>query len=104
MTYTQLFLRFLKQNNVYHLFLYNICNKKESSKLYNLYDFKSINNVLVLNFLTTPFIWNNTKQGHLFWAKLYDKWDNAIRPHVEYYTRGHDNVTDYKKIIKMLNL
>ena len=104
MTYTQLFIRFLKENNAYHLLLYNICNRKENSKLYNLYDFKSINNVLVLNFLTTPFIWNNTKQGHLFWAKLYNKWDNAIRPHVEYYTRGHDNVTDYKKIIKMLNL
>ena len=104
MTYTQLFIRFLKQNNAYHLFLYNICNRKENSKLYNLYDFKSINNVLVLNFLVNPFIWNKTKQGHMFWAKLYDKWNNAIRVHVGFSKRGCDNVIDYEIIIKKLIL
>lgn len=104
MTYKQLFIRFLKQNNAYHLFLYNICNRKENATFYNLYDLKSINNVLALNFLTNPFIWNNTKQGHLFWAKLYDKWNIAIREHVGYSKRGYDNVTDYEKIIKRLKL
>ena len=105
MTYTQLFLRFLKLNNAYHLFVYNIRNRKENSKINNcLYDFNTINNVSVLNFLVNPFIWNKTKQGHFFWVKLYEKWDNAIRPYVGYSKRGYDIVTDYEEIIKKLNL
>ena len=90
MTYTQLFIRFLKENNAYHLFLYNICNRKENSKLYNLYDFKSINNVLALNFLANPFIWHNTKQGYDFWYNINAKWRDILRN-----TLGNNTMTLY---------
>ena len=104
MTYLQLFLRFLKQNHAYHLFLYNMCNEKENPRLCTLYDFKSINNTLVINFIVNPFIWSNTNEGYFFWSNLYDKWDNLIRPYVGYSKRGYDIVTDYEKIIKKLIL
>ena len=102
MTYTQLFLRFLKQNNVYYLFSHNLHNNNEKpkKKIYEnlkLYDYKNINDSIAVNFFVNAFIWEDTKEGHNFWLDLHIKWLNVINEHLIY---GND----YEKYIILYKL
>ena len=87
MTYTQLFLRFLKQNNIYYFFLHNLQNNKKNPnkkryKHLKFYDYKSINDSIAMNFFVNAFIWEDTKEGHTFWLNLHIKWLNVINEHL----------------------
>ena len=72
MTYTQLFIRFLKENNAYHLFLYNICNRKyDPSWQYNIEDIKTYKAYYLINH---AFAWGETNEGYDFWYNINAKW------------------------------
>ncbi len=102
MTYTQLFIRFLKQNNIYYLFSHNLHNNKKTpkNKIYKnikLYDYKNINDLVPMNFFVNAFIWEDTKEGHDFWLNLHIKWLNVINEHLIC-------ENDYEKYIILYNL
>lgn len=82
MTYIQLFYRFLKINNAYYDFIYYLKDNHimtSSRCMQNLDDAKYyMGNQNVKNYIVYAFIWGNTKQGHVFWENLHNKWENII--------------------------
>ena len=76
MTLLQLFYRFLKINNIYNLFFYNIQNRKyESSWQYNIEDIKTYKAYYLINH---AFSWGDTKEGYGFWYYINAKWTKII--------------------------
>ena len=76
MTILQLFYRFLKINNIYNLFFYNIQNRKyESSWQYNIEDIKTYKSFFLIS---EAFTWKGTKEGHLFWFNFNTRWEQII--------------------------
>lgn len=67
MTYTQLFIRFLKQNNIFHLYKKYII-KTTLKKIYDM------NNAYCMYLLSQPFKWKNTNEGFDFWLNINNKW------------------------------
>ena len=76
MTILQLFYRYLKINNIYNLFFYNIQNRKyESSWQYNIEDIKTYKAYYLINH---AFSWGDTKEGYGFWYYINAKWREII--------------------------
>lgn len=71
MTTYQLFMRFLKYNNIYHTFFGNI-----NVKFKEIYDPK-IFKVTKLS-ITQAFYWGSTKQGVIFWQEVDKQWRNLM--------------------------
>lgn len=67
MTNYQLFLRFLKYNNIYYTFFENI-----NFDYKYLYDHKIVK-ITKLS-ITQAFYWASTKQGEKFWGEVNEKW------------------------------
>ena len=88
MTYTQLFLRFLKQNNIFHLFVHNAHNVNEKDYHYNLND---IDNISPTSFIMHAFMWCKTKEGEMFWRDINIKWIKYIMEKI-----NNENVNDYQ--------
>ena len=73
MTYLQLFYRFLKQENVFHLFVKNISNKE--TRLYCVNDIKEyINDTNKRDLIYYAFQWRATYEGHDFWSQINQLW------------------------------
>jgi len=80
------FLRFLKENNVYHSFFDNFRKQSEwrskwlnnTLKNYNLKYYKTFDAYLSLintnDLFRFAFDWSITDSGHMFWRVLNDKW------------------------------
>ena len=64
------FVKFLKDNNVYDKFIYNLKNYISlDDYCYKIY---------ITNYILDSFTWNNTKEGHNFWYDIYNKWVNYL--------------------------
>ena len=87
MTYTQLFIRFLKPHNIYHLFIYNIKNR---GNIGWCYDIKSISIYKPYYFVDDAFKWSDTKEGFDFWSDINIKWRDILRNKL-----GHNTMTLY---------
>ena len=73
MTHLQLFYRFLKQENVFHLFVKNISNKE--TRLYCVNDIKEyINDTNKRDLIYYAFKWRATNEGHDFWSQINQRW------------------------------
>ena len=73
MTPLQLFYRFLKQENVFHLFVKNISNKE--TRLYSVNNIKEyINNTNKRDLICYAFQWRATNEGHYFWFQINQRW------------------------------
>lgn len=87
MTYTQLFIRFLKHHNIYHLFIYNIKNR---GNIGWCYDIKSISIYKPYYFVDDAFKWSDTKEGFDFWSDINIKWRDILINKL-----GHDTMALY---------
>lgn len=74
MTPLQLFYRFLKQENVFHLFVKNISNNK--TRLYCVNDNikKYFNDTYKRDLIYYAFNWKATNEGHDFWSQINQRW------------------------------
>ena len=81
MTLLQLFYRFLKINNIYHLYKVNmnIRTIQDGDAWYNI---NNINNVRAFTLLSNAFDWEETNEKFNFWCKQSVKWETII---CEYY-------------------
>ena len=76
MTVLQLFYRFLKINNIYNLFFYNILHREyKSSWQYNIKNITTCKSFFLINW---AFAWRETKEGYNFWSKFNDRWEKII--------------------------
>lgn len=76
----KVFLKFLKDNNIYNKFINNCKKDKEFKEKYwhNLADFSK--NLNRHNYMTRAFMWDKTKEGSNFWSRYNSDWNNyAIR-------------------------
>lgn len=93
MTYTQLFIIFLKQNNIYHLFVYNMKNRVN---IRWCYDIKTMSIYSPYCFVDDAFKWVNTNEGYNFWHNINTKWRNILKNTLGlntmalYYLKGND--------------
>ncbi len=76
MTLLQLFYRFLKINNIYHLFFYNMQNIYCES--FYQYKIENIKTYKAYYLIHNAFRWTNTKEGFEFWLKFNIKWGDII--------------------------
>lgn len=74
-TLLHLFYRFLKLNNVFNSFKYNVTLKSKESYRYKI---NYIKNELSDSLISNAFTWANTKEGHEFWENIDDKWCDII--------------------------
>ena len=103
MTLLQLFYRFLKINNIYHLYKRNI-NVRIIQDDDDWYDINDINNVRAFALLSNAFDWEETNEKFNFWSKQSVKWERIL---YEYYktietekgTSYYYDVLTYKKVI-----
>ncbi len=81
MTLLQLFYRFLKINNIYHLYKKNMNIRviQDGDTWYNIND---INNVRAISLLSNAFDWEETNEKFNFWSKQSVKWERIL---YEYY-------------------
>lgn len=66
------FIRFLKQNNAYEAYMFNLNSrisffKKSAFKSY-------VDRVGFSDFIKAAFNWERTKEGSGFWCDLHNKW------------------------------
>ena len=99
MTLLQLFYRFLKINNIYHLYKVNMNNRIiQDGDIW--YDINDINNVRAFSLLSYAFSWRDTNEWCDFWNNINIKWETII---YEYYkAKGptyYYDVLTHKKII-----
>ena len=64
-----LFLRFLKDNNIYYDFLYNF-NEQNPPLIW--YEF--LHKTHVRDYIIRAFCWEDTLEGYYFWNSYYTKW------------------------------
>ena len=73
--YRRLFIRFLKEENVYHPFRRNFAEIA-------MYRHKSLGkylrNVKKENAMRNAFYWRNTQEGHDFWADIACGWRSCL--------------------------
>ena len=74
MTYLQLFYRFLKQENVFHLFVKNISNKETRLYCVNNNIKEYINDTNKIDLIYYAFQWRATNEGHDFWSQINQRW------------------------------
>ena len=81
----KLFFRFLKVNNIYHVFLKNTeayVTASNSKYTYTMYGkaISTAEDMLLTLYRNSPtrlistFTWNKTKEGHIYWSVLCNKW------------------------------
>lgn len=104
MTYLQLFYRFLKQNHIYHLFLYNVKNRKHVECDY---DIKLMKTYKAYTFIYSAFKWDDTREGFDFWDNINIKWRDILRNKLSLYTsskiRGNDKIISPNEFINLIN-
>ena len=80
---------FLKENDIYDKFIYNL-----RSKIANSYDHEKV----YIPLTEQTFIWNNTPEGYEYWSeksdKIYSKYGNRI-----YTSTNRMLISDLKKIL-----
>ena len=79
----KIFIRFLKENNCYNEFMYNLTKHEK----FGMYQFNNINDLLYrlktmddlfINEISLAFCWDETTQGFLYWNKITDKWNKIV--------------------------
>lgn len=113
MTLLQLFYRFLKQNNLFHLYKKNMNNKIiQDDKRW--YDINNINNVRAFSLLSNAFDWEETNENFNFWFIQSTKWKKIIHEYYDsiesnkkasyyYEVKAHEKVISPNDFIKLIN-
>ena len=74
-TAKQLFIQFLKENNIYEQYMYNFNKREESrNKAYPKNQFFS--KVRREQYINYAFTWSITPEGWSYWNKFHEKWNN----------------------------
>ena len=71
----QLFIKFLKDNNVYEQYMFNVNKRKE--KYFTPKNF--FLNTLYVDFVSNAFTWKETLQGYGYWDKIENNWLYNLR-------------------------
>lgn len=78
-------IRGLKTKHIYGLFRRNISlpHKEDITSFYRTYFFNGILNKQIssYHFFNLPFSWSYSKEGYLFWLRMYRETLNIIRKH-----------------------
>ena len=75
----KLFIRFLKENNIYHKFFTNIYSNNGRKSI--TYQYKSVREYIDEELkdrgclINKSFLWAETEEGYVFWRGIYDKWE-----------------------------
>ena len=113
MTILQLFYRFLKQNNIFHLYKKNMNNRiKQDNE--GWYDVNNINNIRAISLISHAFDWEKTNENFNFWFIQSNKWEKIIREYYHsiesnkgasyyYVVEAHEKVISPNDFIKLIN-
>lgn len=74
MTYLQLFLRFLKINNIYYEYFNEIKNRWNENYIEWYFKKECIKNEKPFELINHAFTWNHTKKGFNFWSDVNSTW------------------------------
>ncbi len=75
----KLFIRFLKDERIYSKFMRNF-RKAEGEKT-TFEKFCKQQDLTPITFILCPFAWADTKEGHVFWSKVDNQWENYCNTH-----------------------
>lgn len=78
MTYLQLFLRFLKINNIYNEYFNEIKNRWNENYVKWYFKKECIKNEKPFELINHAFAWDYTKKGVNFWSDVNSTWRNII--------------------------
>lgn len=73
--YIKLFVKFLKKNSVYNIYIKNVSEKRHD---YITFHNNVIRNGYPEDFIIYAFGWSSTEQGSNFWWKINDEWSKFI--------------------------
>lgn len=73
--YIKLFVKFLKKNNAYHIYIKNVSERRHDYIAFIKY---LIRNDFLEDFFVCAFAWHSTEQGSYFWGKLNSEWQKFI--------------------------
>jgi len=73
----RLFIKFLKDNDIYYAFQLELDADLEYFD-FNSYVKEKISSGLGYGLISSAFSWDLSPQGHTFWDKLNDKWQDII--------------------------
>ena len=76
----KLFIHFLKQNNAYEQFMFNL----NSRKGYFFTPKKFFNYTFDEDFVSNAFNWDDSLQGYGYWDELEDKWLGTLERKSQY--------------------
>ena len=78
------FFSFLKENNAYDKWIYNLRKRNPSNEIWWWNDFYQIlYEDRCLRAIICAFFWGNTKEGLYFWSELNHKWHDYILDLIE---------------------
>ena len=83
MEHKNIFLRFLKKNNIFETYMFNF-NKDRKYRM--LFHRKLVNTTAncffktidFQNYVCSSFEWDKTPEGECFWKKIHDKWSDDV--------------------------
>ena len=76
----QLFIKFLKDNNIYEQFMFNF-NKREEHRNNAIPKNQFFSKTKRKQYINYAFTWSHTKEGWTYWNKFHEKWTNYITTH-----------------------
>ena len=77
----KIFIRFLKKNKIYHIFLsncfsnngYNVRNNLKKQLTVNDFIKDELKNHCL--FINRAFVWDETREGYEFWYNMFNEWE-----------------------------
>ena len=73
------FITFLKRENVYAPYLYNIHKNFKDNKKCAIIITDDLQDNFGLELISTHFSWFHTQEGYWFWSNINIKWTNELR-------------------------
>lgn len=73
------FITFLKRENVYAPYLYNIHKNHKDNKKCAIIITDDLQDNFGLELISSNFSWFNTQEGYWFWSNINIKWTNELR-------------------------
>ena len=73
------FIRFLKRENVYASYLYNINKNHQDNKKCARIITDDLQDNFGLELISSHFSWANSQEGYSFWVNINVKWNNELR-------------------------
>lgn len=73
------FIRFLKRENIYASYLYNIHKEHPDNKKCAIIITDDLHNNFGLELISSNFSWAHSQEGYSFWVNINVKWNNELR-------------------------